>query len=93
MASENLIDELLEDARERMAKSVESTQHEFGDGAHRRASPALLDRIVVDYYGAMTPLKQLATISAPEARLLTCSRTTRARSRRSRRRSTSPTSA
>jgi ribosome recycling factor len=36
-----------------------------------RASPALLDRIVVDYYGAPTPLKQLATISAPEARLLT----------------------
>ena len=35
-----------------------------------RASPALLDRIVVDYYGAPTPLKQLATISAPEARLL-----------------------
>ncbi len=36
-----------------------------------RASPALLDRISVDYYGATTPLKQLATISAPEARLLT----------------------
>jgi ribosome recycling factor len=36
-----------------------------------RASPALLDRIMVDYYGAMTPLKQLATVSAPEARLLT----------------------
>ena len=36
-----------------------------------RASPALLDRIVVDYYGAPTPLKQLATINAPEARLLT----------------------
>ena len=36
-----------------------------------RASPSLLDRVVVDYYGAQTPLKQLATISAPEARLLT----------------------
>ena len=36
-----------------------------------RASPALLERIVVDYYGALTPLNQLATISAPEARLLT----------------------
>ena len=36
-----------------------------------RASPALLDRILVDYYGALTPLHQLATISAPEARLLT----------------------
>jgi ribosome recycling factor len=36
-----------------------------------RASPALLDRVSVDYYGAQTPLKQLATINAPEARLLT----------------------
>ncbi|MDE3070042.1 MAG: ribosome recycling factor, partial [Acidobacteriota bacterium] len=36
-----------------------------------RASPALLDRVVVDYYGAQTPLNQLATVSAPEARLLT----------------------
>ena len=66
-----LIDELLEDARGRMAKSVESTRHEFGSVRTGRASPALLDRIVVDYYGTATPLKQLATISAPEPRLLT----------------------
>jgi ribosome recycling factor len=66
-----LIDELLADAKERMAKSVASTTHEFGSVRTGRASPALLDRIVVDYYGAPTPLKQLATISAPEARLLT----------------------
>src|SRR5258707_15782588 len=68
--AENLIDELLEDAGERMAKSVESAQHEFSTVRTGRASPSLLDRIVVDYYGAMTPLNQLATISAPEARLL-----------------------
>jgi ribosome recycling factor len=66
-----LIDELLADARERMAKSVESTRHEFGSVRTGRASPALLDRIAVEYYGTSTPLKQLATISAPEARLLT----------------------
>jgi ribosome recycling factor len=66
-----LIDELLEDARGRMAKSVESTRHEFGSVRTGRASPALLDRIVVDYYGTATPLNQLATISAPEPRLLT----------------------
>jgi ribosome recycling factor len=71
MASENLIDELLEDARGRMVKSTEATQHEFSTVRTGRASPALLDRIVVDYYGAMTPLNQLATISAPEARLIT----------------------
>jgi|SRR5436190_2577077 ribosome recycling factor len=66
-----LIDELLADARERMSKSVESTRHEFGTVRTGRASPALLDRINVDYYGTQTPLKQLATISSPEARLLT----------------------
>jgi ribosome recycling factor len=71
MAAENLIDELLEDARGRMVKSAESTQHEFSTVRTGRASPALLDRIVVDYYGAMTPLNQLATLSAPEARLIT----------------------
>jgi ribosome recycling factor len=66
-----LTDELLDDARGRMSKSVAATNNEFGSVRTGRASPALLDRIVVDYYGAPTPLKQLATISAPEARLLT----------------------
>src|ERR1022692_2878799 len=70
MAAET-IDALLEDARERMTKSLESTQHEFGSVRTGRASPALLERIVVDYYGAQTPLNQMATISAPEARLIT----------------------
>ena len=65
-----MIEELLQDARERMTKSVESTRHEFGSVRTGRATPALLDRIVVEYYGAQTPLKQLATIGAPEARLL-----------------------
>src|SRR6202048_4474902 len=70
MATE-LIDELLQDARDRMQKSVEAAQHEFATVRTGRASPALLDRVVVDYYGAATPLNQLSTISAPEARLLT----------------------
>jgi ribosome recycling factor len=65
-----LTDELLADARERMGKSVESTRQEFNSVRTGRASPALLDRISVDYYGAATPLKQLATVNAPEARLL-----------------------
>jgi ribosome recycling factor len=65
-----MIDELLEDAGERMAKSVEATRHEFNSVRTGRASPALLDRINVDYYGTSTPLKQLASISASEARLL-----------------------
>ena len=66
-----MIDELLADAREHMDKSVEATRSKFGSVRTGRASPALLDRINVDYYGAHTPLRQLATIHAPEARLLT----------------------
>jgi ribosome recycling factor len=69
--SDETIELLLEDARERMAKSVEAIRHEFSSVRTGRASPALLDRIIVDYYGTATPLKQLATVSAPEARLLT----------------------
>jgi ribosome recycling factor len=69
--SDDLVSALLEDARERMHKSVDSTRHEFSSVRTGRASPALLDRVAVDYYGAATPLRQLATISAPEARLLT----------------------
>jgi ribosome recycling factor len=71
VSPDTLIDELLDDARERMGKSVESIRHEFGSVRTGRASPALLDRIMVDYYGTSTSLKQLATISAPEPRLLT----------------------
>ena len=66
----SIIDELIDDGRERMAKSVEAIRHEFGSVRTGRASPVLLDRIMVDYYGASTPLRQLATVSAPEARLL-----------------------
>jgi ribosome recycling factor len=65
-----LTDELLADARERMGKSVESTQGEFGSVRTGRASPAFLDRVMVDYYGVSTPLRQLATINAAEAQLL-----------------------
>jgi ribosome recycling factor len=66
-----MTDELLVDAGQRMHKSVDSTRSEFGSVRTGRASPALLDRIMVDYYGTATPLKQLATISTAEARLLT----------------------
>jgi ribosome recycling factor len=66
-----VIDDLLQDARQHMDKSVEATRSKFASVRTGRASPALLDRIHVDYYGAPTPLRQLATVSAPEARLLT----------------------
>ena len=64
------IEDFLADAKRRMDKSIETTHHEFNSIRTGRASPALLDRITIDYYGTPTPLKSLASISAPEARLL-----------------------
>jgi ribosome recycling factor len=64
-------DVLLDEAEERMAKSVESCRNELATVRTGRASPHLLDRIIVDYYGADTPLKQLANVAATDARLLT----------------------
>jgi ribosome recycling factor len=66
-----ITDELLADAKDRMAKSVESSRGELATVRTGRASPHLLDRISVDYYGSQTPLKQLANVSASDARLLT----------------------
>jgi len=66
-----MIDDLLKDATDRMDKAVDAIRREFATVRTGRASPHILDRIVVDYYGAQTPLNQLAQISASEARLLT----------------------
>src|SRR5881227_2303336 len=54
-----------------MDKSVEATHEHFNSVRTGRAAPALLDRITIDYYGTPTPLKNLATINAPEPRMLT----------------------
>ena len=54
-----------------MDKSVEATHEHFNSVRTGRALPALLDRITIDYYGTPTPLKNLATINAPEPRMLT----------------------
>ncbi len=68
---EAMSDVLLDEAEDRMNKSVESCRSELATVRTGRASPHLLDRIVVDYYGAETPLKQLANVAATDARLLT----------------------
>ena len=65
-----MIEDFVKDAIQRMDKSVEATHEHFNSVRTGRAAPALLDRIQVDYYGTPTPLKNLATISAPEPRLL-----------------------
>jgi len=66
-----VIENFLGDATQRMDKSVEATHEHFNSVRTGRATPALLDRIQIDYYGTPTPLKNLATINAPEPRLLT----------------------
>ena len=64
-------DPILKEADKGMEKSLESLQRDMGRIRTGRANPALLDGVMVDYYGTPTPLKQLATVNAPEPRLLT----------------------
>jgi len=65
-----MIQDVLKDARTRMQKAVEVTARELATLRTGRASPALLEHIKVEYYGTHVPLNQLATITAPEPRLL-----------------------
>lgn len=65
-----MINETLADAESRMAKSIEALHRDLNTIRTGRASPALLDRIQVDYYGTPTPINQMANVSVPEARLL-----------------------
>jgi ribosome recycling factor len=62
--------EVMEEAERKIKKALEITAQEFGSIRTGRASPSLVERMQVDYYGTMTPLYQIATINAPEARLL-----------------------
>ncbi|NLK08093.1 MAG: ribosome recycling factor [Firmicutes bacterium] len=62
--------EILKDGERRMQGVIENTKQDFATVRTGRANPALLDRIQAEYYGTMTPLNQMASISAPEARLL-----------------------
>lgn len=63
-------EEVVKDLRVEMARTLDKFQHELAHVRTGRASPGLLDTVHVDYYGAKTPLIQLAQISAPEPRLL-----------------------
>jgi ribosome recycling factor len=62
--------ELIHDAELKMKKTVEATQREFSTIRTGRASSSLVEGIKVDYYGASTPLRQLAAISTPDAKLI-----------------------
>ena len=68
-----MIDDNLKQAEAKMARAIEVAKEEFSGIRTGRANPALLNRLTVDYYGTPTPLQTLASISAPEARLLVVS--------------------
>ena len=68
-----MIEEILDDAKDRMEKAVEHVQNEFGTVRTGRANPGILHRVSVDYYGSPTPLQQLASFSVPEPTLLVVS--------------------
>lgn len=65
-----MVDEILEDAEARMNKTIEHLIGDFAGMRAGRANPAMVDKIMVNYYGAPTPINQLANINVPEARLL-----------------------
>ncbi len=64
------IKDVLHDVESKMRKTVEAVNREFNEIRTGRASPSLVEGLLVDYYGTKTPIKQLATISTPDARLI-----------------------
>jgi ribosome recycling factor len=66
----SVIDETLLEAMEKMDKAVEHTQSQFATVRTGRATPSLVERISIEYYGTQVPLQQIASISVPEARQL-----------------------
>ena len=65
-----MINDILNEADGKMDKSVESTREEFATIRAGRATPSMFNKILVDYYGTPTPLQQLASFTAPEARII-----------------------
>ena len=66
-----MINDVLNETKDRMEKSQKAFENEMSKVRTGRASPTLLDNVKVDYYGALTPLSQMTTVSVPESRLLT----------------------
>lgn len=65
-----MINDILADSEDRMQKTIDHLQGDLASLRAGRANPAMLDKIMVDYYGQPTPINQLANINVPEARLL-----------------------
>ncbi len=68
-----MVELILDDAREKMERAVVHARHEFASIRTGRAAPALVEKLMVEYYGSDVPLQQLANISVPEARQLVVS--------------------
>lgn len=67
---ERTIEDVLADAEHRMGQSIEAMRRDISTLRTGRATPALIEDLAVDYYGSPTPLKQIASISAPDARAI-----------------------
>ncbi|MFL0249863.1 ribosome recycling factor [Clostridium neuense] len=65
-----MVKEIIKEAEEKMKKSISVLKQDLSTMKAGRANPSILDRIEVDYYGTMTPLNQMANVSAPEPRIL-----------------------
>jgi ribosome recycling factor len=65
-----VINQILNEADEKMGKSVESTREEFAAIRAGRANPSMFNKLTADYYGTPTPIQQLASFTAPEARVI-----------------------
>ena len=88
-----MIDETLFEAEEKMERAVEFAKDEFAAIRTGRATPGMFARIIIDYYGAPTPLTQMASIGIPEPRMVIIKPHDPSQIRRSRRPSATPTSA
>ena len=66
-----MVTDILASHEERMKKSIEALKHEFASLRAGRATPSLLDKVMVDYYGAPTPVNQIAKVTVPEPRMIT----------------------
>ena len=65
-----MVKEIIANNEERLEKSIAALKREFGSLRAGRATPSLLDKVMVDYYGTPTPVNQVATVSVPEPRMI-----------------------
>ncbi len=65
-----MINDIISSNEQRLNKSIDALKREFGSLRAGRATPSLLDKVMVDYYGTPTPVNQVAKVSVPEARMI-----------------------